>query len=189
MTTQAKAGKPANKPKTSRAKKAKACEAPRPTRTKAAIATAQGPARSYLFSEAIGEEICRRLAAGESLRSICRSEGMPDISTVLKWALDRAHPFARRYAQAREIGYRILAEEILEISDNSRGDFVGRPGKDGETVMVIDHEAVARARLRVDSRKWMLAKMLPKIFGEKIVSEITGKDGGPIEIQPASANS
>jgi hypothetical protein len=105
------------------------------------------------------------------------------MSTVIAWALDDTHGFAARYARAREVGFTLIAEEILEISDNSSGDFVERPGKDGETTKVVDHEAIARARLRVDSRKWMLSKMLPKIYGDRVVNELVGKDGGPVEVK------
>ena len=51
----------------------------------------------------------------------------------------------------------------------------------------VDHEHIARSRLRVDSRKWMLSKMIPKIYGDRLVTELTGKDGGPVEIQAVSA--
>ncbi len=111
--------KPARKPKSKTAVKTKVCEAARPTRTREAVEAAQGPANSYLYSEAIGDEICHRLAEGASLKSICRSQGMPSLGTVITWALDTAHPFADRYARAREIGWRLLAEEILEISDQA----------------------------------------------------------------------
>lgn len=185
MTTQAKAGKPAKKPKKTAAKaKAKDCEAPRPTRTGITIG---GPANSPLYSEAIADEICRRLRDGELLKSICRTKGLPSKATVLTWANDTSHPFSDRYARAREIGYAHLAEEILEISDNSEGDFIERPGKDGEMTKVVDHEAIARARLRVNSRKWMLSKMLPRVYGDRLVTELTGKDGGPVEIQASSS--
>ena len=96
-------------------------------------------------------------------------------------------PFSDRYARAREIGYAHLAEEILEISDNSEGDFIERPGKDGEMTKVVDHEAIARARLRVNSRKWMLSKMLAGVSGDRLVTRLTGKDGGPVEIQASSS--
>jgi hypothetical protein len=177
MATKTKASK-----KTA-AKRAKTCSASRPTRTKAAIAAARGPANSYLYTDAIGEELCRRLADGEPLRSICQREGMPSMSTVIAWALDDTHGFAARYARAREIGFTLIAEEILEICDDSKGDWVEGPRKDGETVRTVDHEAIARARLRVDTRKWMLSKMLPKIYGDKVVNELVGKDGGPVEVK------
>jgi hypothetical protein len=46
----------------------------------------------------------------------------------------------------------------------------------------LSPDVIARNRLRVDTRKWMLAKMLPKVYGEKITQEVTGKDGGAIQV-------
>jgi hypothetical protein len=150
----------------------------RPTRTKAATAAAQGPANSYIYTEAIADELCRRLADGESLKKICRTKGMPGFATVISWAIDASHQFADRYARARDIGYRHLADEILEISDNSEADFVQT--EDGRKV--VDHEHIQRSRLKVETRKWMLSKMLPRIYGEKITSELIGPNGGAVQV-------
>jgi hypothetical protein len=57
--------------------------------------------RPTKYTEALGNEICERLAAGESLRSICRSAHMPDERRVRAWSLDENHPIAPRYARAR----------------------------------------------------------------------------------------
>jgi hypothetical protein len=71
------------------------------------------------------------------------------------------------------------ADEISDIADHKRDDYV----MNEEGKMVLDMEAVARSRLRIDTRKWLLSKVLPKVYGERIITEITGKDGGPIETQ------
>jgi hypothetical protein len=94
----AKKKQPAKRAKKS-TKIAKACKASSSTLTEAAK-TAPKRGRPSVYSEAIAGEICQRLADGESLKSICRSEGMPKSSTVIAWALDVAHPFYERYARA-----------------------------------------------------------------------------------------
>lgn len=137
------------------------------------------------FGQDVFDAICNRLADGESLRAICRTKGMPDERTVRRWAADEEHAFAPQYARAREIGYLKLADEILEISDDGSNDWMLRAGKgeggDEETPgYVLNGEHVQRSRLRIDSRKWLLSKMLPKVFGDKVVNEHTGKDGQPI---------
>jgi hypothetical protein len=60
-----------------------------------------------------------------------------------------------------------MADELLDIADDSTNDYMDRVGKDGEVTRVLDQEAMARSRLRLDTRKWMLSKMLPKVFGDK----------------------
>jgi hypothetical protein len=112
------------------------------------------------------EAICARLADGESLRSICRDKGMPDEKTVRTWALDNTEGFYPQYARAREIGYERLAEEILMIADTPQ---VGQKSVSKATGMEItEADMIEHRRLQVDARKWMLSKMLPKRFGDKL---------------------
>lgn len=117
------------------------------------------------FSETIADKICERLANGESLRAICRDEGMPGISTVLRW-VGADTVFREQYARAREAQCDFLADETLEIGDAATA------------------EDVHVARLRCDNRRWYTGKVAPKKYGDKIQAEVTGKDGGPMEIRP-----
>lgn len=111
------------------------------------------------------------------MRSICRDDAMPALSTVFRWlASDRE--FQEQYARAMDARATLLAEEILDISDDSSGDAV----KDPETGDVrMDAEFVARSRLRVDARKWLAARMSPRKYGDKLSQEISGPDGGAIK--------
>jgi hypothetical protein len=120
-----------------------------------------------IYSDEIADEICARLENGESLQSICKSEHMPDERTVRRWATENYQEFSPRYARAREIGYLKLADEILDIADDARNDWMDRKTRDG-TIRVVDEECVKRSQLRVESRKWLLAKMLPKVYGDKL---------------------
>lgn len=120
-----------------------------------------------MFNQATADRICERLAAGESLRKAAEAEGVRH-SSVLTW-VETIPAFADQYARAREIGYKLLADQIIEISDDSSNDYT-----DTERGPAFNAEAVARSRLRVDSRKWMLSKMLPKVYGEKVELEHKG---------------
>lgn len=114
---------------------------------------------------AVGERVCDELAKGRTLRSICREGGMPDPSTVLRWVLADPDGFGERYRRAREIGYHLMADELIDIADDCRSLYVQR---EGDNDPVPDRAAVAHARLRVDTRRWLLAKALPKIYGDRI---------------------
>ncbi len=70
-----------------------------------------------------------------------------------------------KYAHAKAAGLERLAEEIMEISDDVDSD---------------SNEAVQRARLRVDSRKWLLSKMAPRKYGDKL--ELAGDAAAPLVI-------
>jgi hypothetical protein len=120
--------------------------------------------RHSLYTPEIAETIIERLTDGESLRAICDDDGMPSIGSVIRWARDDLEGFSARYARAREAGYVVLAEEVIAISDDGSRDYTR--DKDGREVP--DHDHINRSRLRVDSRKWLLSKMLPKVYGDKI---------------------
>lgn len=125
------------------------------------------------YDQTKADIICQRLTAGESLRSVCRDPDLPAASTVLLW-VDTNAAFAEQYVRARRLGYALLAEELVEIADEVEFEPVpGPPGEEPRAVRV-DATAVARNRLRVDTRKWMLSKMLPKVFGDKIDHTHTG---------------
>jgi len=137
-------------------------------------------------NEEIAEIICARLAEGESLNRICKDDGMPAESTVRLWALDPEHPFSAKYAKARELGYMKMADDLIDIADDGSNDWMIREGKDGEPGWASNGEHIARSRLRVDTRKWLLSKMLPKVFGDKVSTEVTGKDGKDLIPESAS---
>jgi frataxin-like iron-binding protein CyaY len=116
------------------------------------------------YTQEIGDSICDRLAEGESLRSICRDDAMPAMSTVFRW-LATDESFAEQYARAREEQADALADEIVAIADES--DVATKV--DGEQVtLALDATAIARNRLRVDARKWVAAKLKPRKYGDKI---------------------
>ena len=122
----------------------------------------------------LATEICRRMADGESLRAICEDDAMPSEAAVRKWALDDVGGFADVYDRAVRLRAMRWSEEILDIADDASDDVT----EDGEGKLLVDHENIQRSRLRVDTRKWLLAKVLPKVYGDKI--QHTGDGGGPV---------
>lgn len=138
-----------------------------------------GP-KPYAFTPELAAEICRRMSEGESLSQVCRDPSMPYRRTVREWR--KEHPeFATLYAHAREELYEHWASEITEISDDGTNDWIERELRGGRVVTVPDYEHIARSRLRVDSRKWMLSKLLPRQYGDKL--ELSGSVAHP---QPAA---
>jgi len=140
-----------------------------------------GQGRPSEYTAEIASAICRRLAEGKSLRSICREEGMPAESTVRLWAMEDREGFSAHYTRSRELGYLAMADELLEIADDGVNDTYAK--EDGTEI--VNHDHIARSRLRVDTRKWMLSKALPKIFGDKVTNIHEGGDK-PIEMRHVS---
>ena len=122
------------------------------------------------FNQDKADLICIGLEEGLSLRKAAESVG-ESARTVLNWT--KANPeFLTQYTRAREIGYLQLADAILNISDEIEIE----AKYDGDDVRLeLNATAVARNRLRVDTRKWMLSKMLPKIYGDKIELDHSGE--------------
>lgn len=109
------------------------------------------------------EVILDKIAEGKSLRDICSAEGMPSESLVRKWAVQN-EDFGAQYARAREAGMEALADEILDIADSQEGDILTT--EDGREI--VNHDAIQRAKLRVDTRKWLMSKIAPKRYGDKL---------------------
>lgn len=127
--------------------------------------------KRVVYSDAIGRAICKLLASGHTLNSICKRPGMPHERSVRLWALNPDHPFSPKYTRAREVGYLKMADDLLEICDDARNDWMLACGDDEQERYVINGEHVQRTRLRVDTRKWLLSKALPKIYGDKVEVE------------------
>jgi len=81
--------------------------------------------------------------------------------------LQKSEANRQRYARSKEIQADLIAEEILDIADDGSNDFM-RIVKGDESYEVERKEVTNRSRLRVDSRKWLLSKLLPKKYGDKI---------------------
>lgn len=109
----------------------------------------------------------------------------PAARTLRGWIAENAE-FAAQYARAKELQIEHIAEQILEIADDDSEDaiFVGGDDESGAGAKrVQNNEFIQRSRLRVDSRKWLLSKLNPKKYGDKIAQEITGADGAALTIQ------
>jgi hypothetical protein len=116
------------------------------------------------FSKAMAARICGLIAIGHSLVSICERKRFPSYSTVMLW-LNTRREFSEMYARAREDQADYLADEICEIADSA-------------TPLNVHV-----ARLRVEARKWSAMKLKPRKYGERLTSEVSGPDGGPIKHQ------
>lgn len=128
------------------------------------------------YSLKLSDAICTRLADGESMRSVCRDDAMPCMTTVFRWLREK-EDFKQQYAIAKEECADALVEDMLDIADNGIGNHVE---VDGKWVSVVDGPAVAHGRLRVDTRKWAASKLKPKKYGDKIQTDHTNSDGSMV---------
>ena len=106
----------------------------------------------------IGADICARVSTGETLRQICREDGMPSKSSFYEW-MEKDPELAGRFARARLDGFDAIAEESLEIAD----EVAARNPMGG-----IDGGDVQNRKLRIETRLKLLAKWDPKRYGERV---------------------
>lgn len=117
--------------------------------------------RPSTYTDEIAEEICEAIATGGALYKLCEAnEHWPAERTVFQW-LEARPTFAQNYARARERQADRFAHEGLEKATNAKDAALGR--------------------LAWDAYRWHASKFAPKKYGDKVVQEHTGKDGGPIE--------
>lgn len=127
--------------------------------------------RPTMYSVKMADDICERISEGESLKRICSGDDMPNKATVFRW-LGLHKEFSDLYARAREAQADVLADEIIDIADESMNDSYTDENGNART----DHEVVARSRLRVDARKWIASKLKPRMYSDRPEPEATGID-------------
>lgn len=121
------------------------------------------------YSDDIADQICERLADGQSLRSICCDEAMPSQAAVFRWLADPRYAiFREQYTRARETQADALFDEILDIADDGSNDWMERhDDQGGNNGWKENGEAINRSKIRIDARKWMAGKLRPKVYGDK----------------------
>jgi hypothetical protein len=113
-------------------------------------------ARPTRYSPGLARRVCDAVAGGASLAAVCAAADMPSREIVAAW-LD-AHPdFRTAYTRALEFAADRFAEQILTIAD---GDPSGASSRS-------DAGSVARAKLRIDTRKWLMSRLAPSKYGDR----------------------
>ena len=119
-----------------------------------------------MYCQDLADKICWALVEGNSLRSICASSEMPDVMTVLGWAMDPEHDFYLQYKEARVKQAELKIDDIDDLAKSALTKVKMTPF--GES---IDPAAVAAIRLIIDVRKWSASKVFPKVYGDKLELE------------------
>ncbi len=134
-----------------------------PTTSRVGMQTKRPRGRPTDYTPELADSIGADIADGISLRAICRRNDRPSKTTVLKW-LAAHDDFAVQYARAREISSEVGYDEIMNAErrlqlPKNHADYL-----DPHT-----------ARVLIDSIKWRLSKLQPKVYGDRL--ELAGKVG------------
>lgn len=119
--------------------------------------------RPTVYTEETANYICEQMSDGKSLTDICKADNMPARSTVYRW-LGLNKTFSDLYARAEAERAEVMSDEIIAICDESYNDHI----IDDNGNVKVNAEAIARSRLRVDTRKWVMCKLKPRKYGDKL---------------------
>ena len=116
--------------------------------------------RPTRLTDELSRHICKRLACGEYLKDICKDPEMPHVRRVLDWVVNERKPeylvFRQAYARAR----RAQAE--------TWGDEIAR------SAMAVTPETAHAVRTKIDGLKWLLAKLHPEKWGDRVMNVHSG---------------
>jgi hypothetical protein len=112
------------------------------------------------YTPQFAEEVCRRMAEGTSLREVCRDNGMAE-SSVRQWVRDDRDGFAARYQAARALQVEAWSDQIIEIGNREDLDPQDK-------------------RVRCDNLKWLMSKLIPKRYGDRLL--VAGDAENPLHV-------
>lgn len=117
------------------------------------------------YPQEIRDEVLERVAAGESLVTICKTDGMPKLTAVFGWlAADKE--YADRYARAKSLCLEAWAEESIDIANTPQLGVTRTTKADGG-IEEKEADMIEHRRLQIETRKWFLARLAPKKYGDR----------------------
>lgn len=143
--------------------------------------------------------VCNAIASSSKSIASILAEGyeghaLPEYVTISKWIAEEKsgleNEYRKMYARAKEAQAEFMAEELAELHNKAWVPVLdpetGMPMMvGGKPVMTVDKASAALVRLEAENKKWLMAKLKPKRYGDKVTQEIVGPNGGPIQLTDA----
>jgi hypothetical protein len=126
------------------------------------------------YSELIAQEICERISCGELLINICLDEHLLTMRRINQW-LREYDDFNSLYKESLNDRLNIFEEQVIQIADDSANDFKDVV-RNGVKHRVLDAEAIARAKLRVEVRFRHLKAGRPQKWGDSTTLNLKSED-------------
>jgi hypothetical protein len=141
------------------------------TKKKPTTAKKQTAPRSPLERHQAAQKVFEGMRQGLSALKACKAVNLSQ-STLNRW-MNEDSELAEEYARAREDLLEIVAEQIMEISDEPVPTLANG---------AVDSGAIQKQKLQVDTRRWLLSKLAPKKWGDKL--ELSGDKENPLAVTP-----
>lgn len=121
--------------------------------------------RPTVYTQELANDICDKIASNSlGLRKLCaENPDWPNRDTIFTW-LKSNGDFFDQYARAKRCQIETFIDEILEIADDASNDV----DENSQGEPTCNTEFIARSRLRIDTRKWLASKLVPKVYGNKV---------------------
>lgn len=125
--------------------------------------------RPTKYSKELADRICEQISTSIfGLETICSNNpDFPNPSNIFVWLI-KYPEFQEKYDKAREHQCNVMADKILQVAWDDARDTI--ESERGET---CNSEWISRSRLKVDSLKWLLTKLQPRKYGEKVQNDTT----------------
>ena len=134
------------------------------------MAAEMGPAYDAVIADAICDAIATQ---SKGLGAILKDLGDPiNPCTWYRW-IAASDELCKRYARARADQAQVMADEIVEIADTPQVGQITEESVDG--IKITRKDMLGHRQLRIDARKWLAAKLLPKVYGDKLGLEHSGE--------------
>jgi hypothetical protein len=127
----------------------------------------------YEFNNEIAQEICTAIATSSfGIRKLAKqNKHWPSVAHIFRW-LHNNPLFREQYTRAKQNQIESFVDDVIDIADDSTNDWM--VNANGTTV--ANHDHINRARLRIDTRKWLASKLAPKIYGDKKDDKVSEND-------------
>lgn len=134
------------------------------------------------YSDEIADVFLTQLSDGKSMKSVCE---MMNVKRHVIWRwLRENEEFKKLYELAKRESADAIEDEILDIADDNKDDII----ETGNGIL-LNRVAVDRAKLRVDSRKWVAAKRNPQKYSDKSEQKVEHSGGVSIVMDFSGDNS
>ncbi len=124
------------------------------------------------YTVELADEICFTVAtSSKALRTLCQENShWPNANTICEWRI-KHKDFGEAYARGKQHQIEVLVDELIGIADDTSNDTIVKIDSDGNEKKVCNSEWINRSRLRIDTRKWLAAKLCPRLYGDKVQHE------------------
>jgi hypothetical protein len=140
-------------------------------RKTAPVEKTQGGARATFTDKQVAHiesTILEKIPQGWTIRQVLAEPDMCSMTYLYRDLLPFDEDFSKQYARAFELRNEFWAEEMVEIADDGRNDWMTRTYGDTE-VDVPNPEVGKRSQIRIETRKWLMGKSQPKKYGDKTI--------------------